>query len=256
MKRFLAALYGVVAYVIFLGAFLYAIGFIGDFLVPKTINSGEPTDATTALLINLGLMGLFALQHSIMARPGFKKWWTHIIPRVIERSTYVLLSSLALFLLYWQWRPMTTIIWEVQDASAVIVLNSVFAFGWIVVLLSTFMINHFDLFGLRQVYAYVKNIEPRPMEFRLTMLYSIVRHPIMLGFIIAFWSVPVMTVGHFLFAATTTAYIFIAVAFLEERDLLKMHGDAYWEYQQEVPMIIPFTKGKKAKKTPGKPEVV
>lgn len=251
MKKAVVALYGLLAYGVFLAAFLYAIAFVGDFLVPKTINSGTPEDTTTSVLINLGLMSLFALQHSIMARPGFKKWWTGLIPRVAERSTYVLLASSLLFLLYWQWRPMPTVVWEVESEVGVLALNTLFALGWLIVLLATFMINHFDLFGLKQVYDYVKNIEPRRPEFKLRMLYQIVRHPIMLGFIIAFWATPVMTAGHLLFAATTTAYIYVAVAFLEERDLLKIFGDQYREYQKNVPMLLPFSKWKRGKEAPG-----
>lgn len=247
MKKVLATLYGLLAYVVFLAAFLYAIGFVGDFLVPKTINSGEVGDFTTSLLINLALMSLFALQHSIMARPGFKKWWTRIVPAVIERSTYVLLSSLILFLLYWQWQPMPATIWEVEGESLRTVLLALFALGWLIVLLSTFMISHFDLFGLKQVYIYLRQIEPRHMEFKTTMFYSFVRHPIMLGFIIAFWAEPHMTTGHLLFTITTTLYIFVAVHFLEEKDLLKMHGETYRKYQKDVPMLIPFTKWNKAK---------
>ena len=254
MKRFLAAAYALVSYVVFLAAFLYAIGFVGNLLVPKSIDSGQGSDLFTALLVNLGLMSLFALQHSIMARPAFKRAWTRIIPAVIERSTYVLLSSLILFLLYWQWRPLTDVIWQVESGFLTALLLGLFALGWFIVLISTFMISHFDLFGLRQVYAYVKKIEPQPLRFRLTMLYSIVRHPIMLGFIIAFWATPQMTVGHLLFAAVTTAYIFVAVAFLEERDLIAMHGEDYREYQRKVPMLIPFTKSKKANKSPGAAE--
>jgi protein-S-isoprenylcysteine O-methyltransferase Ste14 len=256
MKKVLATLYAVVAYVIFLGTFLYAVAFVGDFLVPKTINTGATADTTTSFLVNLALMSLFALQHSIMARPGFKRWWTKIIPKAIERSTYVLLSSLVLILLFWQWRPMADVIWEVQNEAGIMAINGLVTLGWVVVLLSTFMINHFDLFGLKQVYNYVKNITPRPMEFKLTMLYSIVRHPIMLGFIIAFWATPIMTTGHLLFAAVTSAYIYVAVAFLEERDLIKLFGDEYREYCRNVPMLIPFTKARKSKNTPEVRETV
>jgi protein-S-isoprenylcysteine O-methyltransferase Ste14 len=240
-----------VAYVVFLAAFLYAIAFVGDFLAPKTINTGAEYDTMSSVLVNLALMSLFALQHSIMARPAFKRWWTRVIPKSIERSTYVLLASLILFLLYWQWRPMTSVVWEVQNETGIMVINALFILGWLVVLLSTFMINHFDLFGLRQVYHYVKSIEPRPTEFKLTMFYRIVRHPIMLGFIITFWATPVMTAGHLLFASVTTVYIYVAVAFLEERDLIKMFGEEYREYRRNVPMLIPFTKVRKSKDAHG-----
>lgn len=244
MKKLIAFLYGIVAYVIFLGAFLYAIAFVGDFGVAKTINTGVEVPFTQALIINLVLLSIFALQHSIMARPGFKKWWTKFVPPAIERSTYVLLSSLALILIYWQWRPMTDIFWQVQQETAVTLLYGVFVLGWLIVLLSTFMINHFDLFGLKQVYEYLKSRAPQPIPFKTSFLYSIVRHPIMLGFIIAFWATPVMTVGHLVFSMTTTLYILVAVKFLEERDLRKIHGETYTSYQKEVPMLIPFPKKK------------
>ena len=245
MKKAISFIYGIVAYVIFLGTFSYAIGFVGDFWVPKTIDSGTEADFWIALGTNVILMTLFALQHSIMARPSFKKWWTRLVPKPIERSTYVLLASLALILLYWKWVPMKTVVWEVTDPTAVAILYGLFAVGWLIVLLATFMINHFDLFGLKQVYEYLKSIEPKPVEFKLTLFYRIVRHPIMLGFIIAFWAIPVMTLGHLIFAVTTTCYILVAISYLEERDLVKMHGESYREYQRTVPKIIPFSKGKK-----------
>jgi methanethiol S-methyltransferase len=243
MGRSLSFIYGVVAYIIFLGSFLYAITFVGDFLVTKTINSGVETPFAQALLINLGVLTIFALQHSIMARPGFKKWWTTIIPKPIERSTYVLLASLALVLIFWQWRPMDGIIWEVQNETAAAMIYGLYGAGWLIVLLSTFMINHFDLFGLKQVYEHLKKIEPQPIPFKMSFFYRIVRHPIMLGFIIAFWAAPVMTTGRLVFAVTTTLYILIAIKFLEERDLKKFHGETYLEYQKKVPMLIPFAKG-------------
>lgn len=240
MKKTAIFLYGICAYVIFLVSFLYAIGFVGDFLVPKTINSGTEAASWPSLGINLLLMTIFALQHSIMARPGFKKWWTRIINPAIERSTYVLLASLSLLLMYWKWQPMPMVIWEVQNETASLLLYGLFALGWLIVLLSTFMINHFDLFGLKQVYEYVKSIPPRPVEFKLTLFYRIVRHPIMLGFIIAFWAIPVMTLGHLIFAITTTAYILVAITYLEERDLIRIHGEGYRAYQRNVPKILPF----------------
>ncbi|HET8735160.1 MAG TPA: NnrU family protein [Pricia sp.] len=248
MKKALVVLYGIIAYVIFLGAFLYAIAFVGDFVVPKTIDSGTETGFWHALGVNVALMTLFALQHSIMARPGFKRWWVKIVPKPIERSTYVLLASLALILLYWKWVPMKAVVWEISNPVWEPILYGIFAIGWLIVLLSTFMINHFDLFGLKQVYEYVKSIEPRPMEFRLTLFYRIVRHPIMLGFIIAFWATPLMTLGHLLFAVTTTAYILVAISYLEERDLVRMHGESYREYQRTVPKIIPFPRKRDKKR--------
>lgn len=245
MKKFIAFLYGIICYIIFLGAFLYAIAFVGDFGVAKTINTGPEAPFAEALLINLILLTIFALQHSIMARPGFKKWWTKIIPPAIERSTYVLLASLALILIFWQWRPLTGIVWEVRQEWAEFLLYGMFALGWIIVLLSTFMINHFDLFGLKQVYEYLKSREPQPIPFKKSFLYSIIRHPIMLGFVIAFWAIPVMTVGHLVFSVVTTLYILVAVKFLEERDLRNHLGEQYAVYQKEVPMLIPFAKRRK-----------
>ncbi|MBU2929721.1 methanethiol S-methyltransferase [Winogradskyella psychrotolerans] len=241
MKKTLIFLYGIVAYIIFLVAFLYAIGFVGNFWVPKGIDSGIETSTTEALLINIALMSLFAIQHSVMARPAFKKWFTKFLDPAIERSTYVLLSSLALLLMYWQWQPMSSIVWEFENTTA-LVLTSVFFLGWIIVFLSTFMINHFELFGLSQIYQRFKDQKLTYPKFQVNLFYKIVRHPIMLGFIIAFWATPLMTVGHLLFAVVTTIYILIAVKYLEEKDLKKHIGKEYEDYQKRVPMIVPFTK--------------
>ncbi len=240
--RILSFIYGIVAYVIFLGSFLYAIAFVGDFWVSKTINAGPEAEIFwQGLLVNIGLLGLFAIQHSVMARDGFKKWWTKIIPKPIERSTYVLLSSLILILLFWQWRPMTEVIWSVESGILQTVLIVLFWLGWGIVLLSTFMINHFDLFGLREVYLYLKDKEITPIEFKEPGLYKYVRHPLMLGFIIAFWATPYMTLGHLVFSIATTGYIFVGIWF-EERDLIRYHGKKYKEYRERVRMLIPFPK--------------
>ncbi len=244
MGRVLSFIYGVIAYIIFLGSFLYAIGFVGDFGVPKTINSGlEATGLWWALGINVLLLGVFAIQHSVMARPGFKKWWTKIVPPHLERSNYVLLSSLILILLFWQWRPLPDTIWLVETEFGSYLLIGLFWVGWGIVLLSTFMINHFDLFGLRQVYLHLKNKEITPIEFQEPGLYKYVRHPLMLGFLIAFWATPHMTLGHLVFSIATTGYIFIGIWF-EEQDLIKYHGKRYQKYRKQVRMIIPFPKPK------------
>jgi protein-S-isoprenylcysteine O-methyltransferase Ste14 len=210
MTRFITFLYGLGAYAVFLGAFLYAIGFVGGLVAPKTIDTGAVVPMTEALVVNILLMSLFAIQHSVMARRQFKEWWTQYVLKSVERSTYVLLASLALVLLFWQWRPIPTVVWQVTDPHIAMAITGLSFVGWLLVLTSTFLINHFELFGLHQV---ANNLAGRPMpavRFKTPVLYKLVRHPIYLGFIIAFWAAPVMTVGHLLFAAVTTAYIFVA----------------------------------------------
>jgi protein-S-isoprenylcysteine O-methyltransferase Ste14 len=245
MKKSIILFYGIVAYFVFLIAFLYAIGFVGNIIVPKSIDSGTETTLFSSLFINVILLSVFALQHSIMARPKFKEWFNSIFSKAMERSTYILLSSLALILIYWQWQPIPTIVWETENTILSSIITGIFFLGWLIVLLSTFMINHFELFGLAQIFDNLKNKQTVNPKFQTNYLYKIVRHPIMLGFIIAFWATPTMTVGHLLFALVTTIYIFIAIKYLEEKDLRKLIGEKYETYQKEVPMIIPFTKNKR-----------
>ena len=243
LKRISTFIYGVISYSIFFGTFLYAIGFIGNLVVPKSIDSGRTGPLSEALLIDAGLLMLFAVQHSVMARPWFKRAWTRFVPQPAERSTYVLLSSLALLLMFWQWRPIGGEIWSVEQPVMRLVLYGVFATGWLLVLTSTFLINHFDLFGLRQVFLFLLGRPYTQLKFGTPILYRHVRHPLYLGWLFAFWGTPTMTVAHLVFAIATTAYIFVAIQ-LEEKDLIDAHGDQYRRYKQTVPMIIPI--GRKA----------
>lgn len=239
MKRSLVLLFGVLSYVVFFFTFLYQIGFVEGMVVPKAMNNGAAVSVAQAVVINLVLLSLFAIQHTIMARLVFKRWWTKIVPKPIERSVYVLLASLLLLLMNWQWGPLPKHIWHVQGSGGRMALYAVSFAGWGLVLYATFLINHFDLFGLRQVWLYFKGCEYTEVEFKETVLYSWVRHPIMLGFIIAFWATPDMTQGHLLFAAVTTAYILVGIQ-VEERTLLAIHGEDYQRYRERVSMIIPM----------------
>ena len=237
--RIIGFLYGVASYGAFLISFLYAIGFVGNLLVPKSIDSGPTGPLGETFFVNFALLGLFAVQHSAMARPRFKTWWAKIVPPSVERSTYVLISSALLALLFWQWKAMTGSIWSVENRLVEISLNALFWLGWLIALWSTFMISHFDLFGLRQVYLRLRGVAYTPVGFNASALYQYVRHPLMLGFLIAFWATPQMTLGHLLFSLAMTAYIFTGIYF-EERDLAAAHGDAFEQYRKEVPMIIPI----------------
>ncbi|OBK14848.1 methanethiol S-methyltransferase [Mycobacterium asiaticum] len=238
MKRFLTISYGVAAYFVGFAAFLYAIGFLGNFVVSHRVDDGVARPVPEALVVNLLLLAAFGVQHSLMARPSFKRWWTRIVPPSIERSTYVLATGLVLALVFWQWRPMLPVIWDVSRSGARIVVQLLFWLGWVIVLASTFMINHFDLFGLRQVYLAWRGRPYTDLEFRTPLLYRVVRHPLMLGFLVVFWASPRMTLGHLLFALVMTGYILFALRW-EERDLTAALGRQYSDYRSRVPMLIP-----------------
>ncbi len=241
-RRMAILAYGLVAYAMFLGVFLYALGFVVGFGAPVTLDSPPTMDFVPALVINLGLLGLFAVQHSVMARPTFKRWWTRLVPVPAERSTYVLFSNLAMIVMFYFWQPMGGTLWAFESTAAKAAMFGLGGAGWLLVLLTTFMICHFDLFGLRQVWLYARKKDYAPLKFKQRTMYSYVRHPLYLGWLMAFWFTPTMTVAHFVFAVMTTLYIFVAIQ-LEERNLVDEHGETYRQYRRKVPMIVPLAKG-------------
>jgi methanethiol S-methyltransferase len=240
MKRLAIFAYGLISYAVFFASFLYAIGFIGNFWVPKSIDSPREVSLATALLVNLSLLALFAVQHSVMARPAFKRWWTRIVPESAERSTYVLFSSLALIVLFWFWQPMGGVVWNITAPWGVNTMYALYAAGYALLLYTTFLIDHFDLFGLRQVWFQLIRKPMTPLAFKTPWLYRQVRHPLYVGWLMIFWATPTMTVAHLVFAVMTTAYILVAIQ-LEERDLIDAHPE-YVEYRKRVPMLLPFGK--------------
>lgn len=241
MSRLAALVYGLLCYVFFLVVFLYAIGFVGNFIVPKSIDSGVPTSLSSAILANVLLLSLFAVQHTVMARPAFKQVFTKVVPKPVERSTFVLFASLCLATVFWQWMPLPELVWNVQQPMARSFLWGLFGVGWLIVLLATFMINHFELFGMQQVVLHFIGRQRGPEAFTTRGLYKYIRHPIMLGFLIAFWATPQMSQGHLLFAVVTTGYILFGIT-MEERDLLRAHPETYNKYRQEVSMLFPWKK--------------
>lgn len=241
--RLTILLYAIVSYAVFTASFLYALGFVGNYVVPKSIDVGSPTSLAEAVAVDLLLMSLFAIQHSVMARPAFKRWWVKFLPAACERATYVLLSSLILLLLFWQWRPIPAPVWQTSGIAAWLLIG-VHWLGWLIAFASTHMIDHFDLFGLRQAVAALRGTEISGQSFRTPLLYKIVRHPLMLGFLLAFWATPEMSAGHLLFAVANTAYILIALQF-EERDLIAEFGATYQEYRRRVPMLVPRLFGRR-----------
>jgi protein-S-isoprenylcysteine O-methyltransferase Ste14 len=237
-KRILFFTYGMIARAGFLAVFLYLVGFLGNLGVPKSIDSGPTRPLWQALLIDGLLLGLFAVQHSVMARPGFKRWWTRFVPQSIERSTYVMISNVLMAAILGFWEPIGGTVWSVQDTAAHAVLYAIFGLGCLQVVISSFFINHFDLFGTRQVWFYLKGQEYKPLRFKVPGTYKLVRHPLYVGWLMTFWATPTMTAAHLVFAVLTTAYILIAIQF-EERDLVTIHGRDYADYRKRVPMLIP-----------------
>ena len=237
MGRIITLFYGVCSYAVFFLTFLYAIGFLGNVVVPKSLDSGPTAPLGMALLVDMGLLAVFAVQHSVMARPAFKRLLTSVVSPAAERSTYVLASSLALILLFWQWQPLGGVVWDVEHPIGRALLYGGFGIGWTLVLVATFVINHFDLFGLRQTWRHFRRLPQEPLQFATPILYRIVRHPLYIGWLLAFWSTPTMTLTHLLFAAVTTAYILVAIQ-LEERDLIDAHPE-YNAYRRQVPMLVP-----------------
>lgn len=238
MKRFMPLAFGAACYFLFFGTLLYLLGFLTDAVVPRTVDRGPASPAGIALFIDLALVALFGLQHSIMARPGFKRRWTRIVPQAIERSTYVLFSSLALILLFWLWRPLPAVVWDVSDTTGQVLLWALFGGGWALLFGASFVIDHFELFGLRQVFDHARGRSTAPPSFRVKLIYRVIRHPLYTAWLMMFWCTPTMTAGHLVFAAGMTAYIFIAIPF-EERDLITFHGNAYAAYRERVPALLP-----------------
>jgi protein-S-isoprenylcysteine O-methyltransferase Ste14 len=249
--RALTLLYGVGTYVFFFATFLYLIGFVGNWVVPKSIDSGIPAGSIgSAIAIDVLLLAAFAVQHTIMARPSFKTWWTRYVPWCVERSTFVLLATAILAVMAWQWRPLPTVVWRVENGPLAALLSGISLAGWGIVLIATCLIDHFELFGLRQTALYALGRTAERPAFKERLFYRWVRHPLMLGFLIAFWFTPVMTQGHLLFAVVTTAYILVALQ-IEERTLLYLHGDRYRDYQERVSMLLPFGRPRGARERHG-----
>jgi len=242
MQRLFGFIYGVIAYAGFMGWMVYMIGFLGHFAVPKSVDSGSVGPVATAILVNFLMILIFAVQHTIMARPAFKQWWTQFIPKPLERSTFVFIADIIMWVMIWQWRPIEGVVWHVQNTMAANILIGLSLLGWVAVVLSSFMINHFELLGLEQVWHYLRRTEPKKITFKLRGFYKHVRHPLMLGFLLFFWATPHMTVSHLFFAAMFTIYVLIGIRY-EERDLMKHHPEEYGKYKKEVPGLIPFTKG-------------